>query len=422
MKNKPFGRTHVGLAMTVILVAVGSLGLSACVFLPQKEPPAPEVVQAPPPEPPPPEPAALYQWYGDGRNVSHIEVDVDTQKAVFYDGQHQIGWTRVASGVRKFPTPTGEFAVTEKQVNKRSNIYGKIYNRKGKLVRSNAELGVHPIPAGGRFEGAKMPYFLRLTNDGIGFHAGPIPKPGNPASHGCIRLPGELAQVLYAHVDIGTSVNIVGSGPSYGAYLASQRKRAARRAPANPTPPAETVVAAAEGTTDAAPAAGAAVPGGADEAAPTAIPAEEPVLAQDQASTEIQSPEAAKPEATGPSPASAGQIADAAPTEAAADAPTTAESIAGDAASAPTTGAPPAPPTDTAAELTAPAAPAVVASPPPAASQPPGPASGMADAAPPPAPPADAPGKGKVGQDSIETGALAEPIPAPTGSRLPEES
>ncbi len=217
--------------------------LSACAQLqpPKPQTEAPKVAQKPPPVPPPPEPAALYQWYGDGRTVSHIEIDVDKQKAVFYDGPHQIGWAMVASGIRSYPTPTGRFAVTEKIVEKRSNLYGKIYNSKGKLVRRNAEMGVHPIPAGGRFEGAKMPYFMRLTNDGIGMHAGPIPKPGRPASHGCIRMPHEMAPVLYQHVSIGTPVSIVGSGPSYERYLAAQRAKAKKRAPAAA---AETTVAA----------------------------------------------------------------------------------------------------------------------------------------------------------------------------------
>ncbi len=220
----------------------------------------PEPVQeAPPepahqlePEPPPPKPSPLYQWNGDGRRVSRIDIDVDEQKAVFYDGSQEVGWTRVASGLRSFPTPTGQFTVREKVADKRSNIYGKIYNSKGQVVRKNAELGVHPIPPGGRFEGAEMPYFLRLTNDGIGLHGGSIPRPGRPASHGCIRLPRALAPVLYSHVGVGTTVSIVGSGPSYETYLAQQARKAAKRRP--PAAPAETVVAAAGGASAAAPA------------------------------------------------------------------------------------------------------------------------------------------------------------------------
>ena len=169
----------------------------------------------------------LYEWEGNGRRVSRIVVNTDEQKARFYDGQEQIGWTTVASGISKFPTPTGHFEVIEKVENKRSNLYGRIYTTGGKVVRSDAKAGRDPIPAGARFEGAKMPYFLRLTNDGVGLHAGPIPRPGRPASHGCIRMPGKLAPVLFEHVDLGTKVSIVGSGPNYGNYVQKQRAQAA---------------------------------------------------------------------------------------------------------------------------------------------------------------------------------------------------
>lgn len=198
--------------------------------------PEPQVVEQPaPPAPIPdpqekPKPGKLYEWNGDGRRVSHIVVDTDDQKARFYDGDEQIGWTMVASGVSKHPTPTGEFAVMEKVQNKRSNLYGKIVNKSGKTMRSGAVMGKTPIPAGGRFLGASMPYFMRLTYDGIGLHAGPIPRPGRPASHGCIRMPRKMAPILYKHTDLGTRVSIVGNGPNYGNYVAKQRKLAAERA------------------------------------------------------------------------------------------------------------------------------------------------------------------------------------------------
>jgi lipoprotein-anchoring transpeptidase ErfK/SrfK len=53
-----------------------------------------------------------------------------------------------------------------------------------------------------------MPFWMRLTSTGIGMHAGVIPKPGEAASHGCIRLPKELAPVLFNVVDVGTTVTI----------------------------------------------------------------------------------------------------------------------------------------------------------------------------------------------------------------------
>lgn len=219
-------------------------GVIGCVNLPlleQEKPKEEEPVQAEAPKPVlPMEPqearpakAKRWEWEGDNRKITHIWVDVDSQKARFYEGTQQVGWTYVASGLKSHPTPVGHFAVMGKEKAKESNLYGKIYNAEGRVVVSDAKRGRHQVPAGGRFAGAKMPYFLRLTGDGVGLHAGPIPRPGHPASHGCIRLPGPLAERLFAQVPIGTPVTITGSGPDYGDYrgkLAAQG--AARQEPA----------------------------------------------------------------------------------------------------------------------------------------------------------------------------------------------
>ncbi|MEA3277364.1 MAG: L,D-transpeptidase family protein [Pseudomonadota bacterium] len=222
---------------TAVLSATAAIAiLSSCA---QFTRPAPEPEPAPPPEPVrppapkgPPVSHALYDWNGSGQYVSHIEISIDEQKAHFYNGDKQLGWTTVASGVHRYPTPTGSFEIIGKVEDKRSNLYGKIYDKNGKLVKSNAKNGRDRIPAGGRFKGAPMPFFMRLTNDGIGMHGGPIPRPGNRASHGCIRMPRGFAPILFRHVPIGTPVAIQGSGPSYASYLSRQRTRAKKRAPA----------------------------------------------------------------------------------------------------------------------------------------------------------------------------------------------
>jgi hypothetical protein len=152
----------------------------------------------------------LYQWHGDGRRISRIEIDAYEQRADFYDGPERIGWAHVATGVNHFETPRGTFRITEKVADKYSNSYGMIYDAEGKLAIVNAKRGIHRIPPGGRFEGASMPYFMRLTSSGVGMHGGPIPAPGTPASHGCIRLPEDLAPVVFDHVRVGTPVKIFG--------------------------------------------------------------------------------------------------------------------------------------------------------------------------------------------------------------------
>lgn len=215
---------------------IASMGKGAAAESDAPETPAPaaEVAATAPEEetlakPSKPAKTSLYEWKGDGRKVSRIVIDTDKQRAVFYAGEDEIGWSTIASGLPKHPTPTGQFSVIEKVENKRSNLYGKIV-KGGKVIHSSARAGRESIPAGARFEGAHMPYFMRLTHDGIGLHAGPIPRPGQPASHGCIRLPNKLAPVLFEHVAHGTEVTIVGRGPNYGDYVQKQRVIAAQRA------------------------------------------------------------------------------------------------------------------------------------------------------------------------------------------------
>lgn len=247
--------------VAIAAIAIAAL-LSSCAYtgLPEPRPmlqpqppvaekkPAPESIKAPPPSP-------LYEWYGNDGYVSRIEVSINEQKARFYSGDKEVGWTTVASGVHRYPTPTGSFAVLEKVRNKKSNLYGRIYDKNGRLVKRNAKMGVDPIPKGGRFQGASMPYFLRLTNDGIGMHAGPIPRPGNRASHGCIRMPKRFALILYHLVDVGTPVIVEGNGPTYAKYLAKHRRSAPTTVTttavvrADPTPTSE--AAPATGTPDA---------------------------------------------------------------------------------------------------------------------------------------------------------------------------
>jgi hypothetical protein len=47
---------------------------------------------------------------------------------------------------------------------------------------------------------------MRLTNDGVGHHIGPLPKSRRPASHACIRGPSATMPVVYSKVKLGTRV------------------------------------------------------------------------------------------------------------------------------------------------------------------------------------------------------------------------
>lgn len=239
------------------LLLLTAASLASCGAFRKKEPP-----------PPPAEPVKEQwkypgEWTGGDLPITRIVVNVDTQRAMLYNGEREVGWTYVASGITSFPTPTGDFKVLEKVKDKVSNLYGKGYDAAGKLVNSDFKQGRDVLPEGGRFEAAKMTYFMRLTGDGVGMHIGPIPKPGRRASHGCIRLPSKMAPILFNHTAVGTPVTITGKGPDYQSYLkdsnakakanaakyAAAKKKldeaAAKKAAegaANGTPPAETKI------------------------------------------------------------------------------------------------------------------------------------------------------------------------------------
>ena len=152
-------------------------------------------------------PKPLYGWDKEAaakaKGPVSVKIMIDEQEAHVYKGKTEIGWTTVASGIHKYPTPVGRFKVLERVEDKHSNLYGKV-------VVSDARMGRDEIPEGGHFEGAQMACWMRVTDDGIGMHVGPIPHPGSRASHGCIRLPREAAKLLFKTVSLGTPVTIIG--------------------------------------------------------------------------------------------------------------------------------------------------------------------------------------------------------------------
>ncbi len=113
----------------------------------------------------------------------------------------------ISSGKKTRPTPTGSFTVIQKDKDHRSNVYGNFVDRQGRVVRGGVSALIDSAPSGTHFEGAPMTYFCRLTNDGIGMHIGILP--GYPASHGCIRLPADVAAAVFTHVKVGTPVKVV---------------------------------------------------------------------------------------------------------------------------------------------------------------------------------------------------------------------
>jgi lipoprotein-anchoring transpeptidase ErfK/SrfK len=68
------------------------------------------------------------------------------------------------------------------------------------------------LEPGQTYHPAPMPHWMRITSYGVGLHAGEIPRPGEAASHGCIRLPREFVPKLYEVTKVGTPVKVIRTG------------------------------------------------------------------------------------------------------------------------------------------------------------------------------------------------------------------
>lgn len=188
-----------------MLAAVSSLLLASCASQPgKKESESKDKKQA----------FQMCDWRGDGiSGRPSIVIYLDQQKAYFYRDKNEVGWSYVATGKPSHPTPSGSFYVKEKTEDKISNLYGKLLDANGDVINSDFNLMKDTLPEGAQFKPARMPYYMRLKDDGVGMHAGPIPRPGSTASHGCIRLPPVMAVKFFSNVGVGTPVTILEQTP-----------------------------------------------------------------------------------------------------------------------------------------------------------------------------------------------------------------
>jgi ankyrin repeat protein len=107
----------------------------------------------------------------------HIEISLASQQVSLLKDGIAIFSTHCSSGRPGYATHAGEYVITDKERNHRSTIYH-----------------------------VDMPYFMRLSCLDFGMHEGVVPN--YPASHGCIRLPGDAARKLFAEIPIGTLVTV----------------------------------------------------------------------------------------------------------------------------------------------------------------------------------------------------------------------
>ena len=123
-----------------------------------------------------------WHWDADAAPAEgKLVVTVDLKArvvSVFRDG-HEIGTAVAMLGTEEHPTPVGQFPILWKQRHNVSEKYGN----------------------------APMPWSMFLTSDGIAIHGGSEVENGY-ASHGCIAVPDQFVEKLFAIAEKGDLVVI----------------------------------------------------------------------------------------------------------------------------------------------------------------------------------------------------------------------
>ena len=146
-----------------------------------------------PHHPPPAIPDDISYWDGDGvTGAPLIRINRSEQKASFYKGGVLVGVSKISSGNEDHATPPGRYRIIEKDKDHKSSAYGVFKDKAtGMMLNDNVDIRVDKLQPGAIYYAAPMPNFMRITG-GIGMHTGYLP--GYAASHGCIRMPHQMAE------------------------------------------------------------------------------------------------------------------------------------------------------------------------------------------------------------------------------------
>ena len=145
-------------------------------------------------------------WNDDGASgAPKVVVHIGEQKAYFYKGKRVVGESTVSTGKPGFSTPPGHYTVLSKDADHVSTIFGDYVDDYGNVVRSNIDARKDSRPKGTHFDGARMPYAM-FFRGGYAMHQGYVPP--FAASHGCIRLPKDMARPFFENAPVGTPVTV----------------------------------------------------------------------------------------------------------------------------------------------------------------------------------------------------------------------
>jgi lipoprotein-anchoring transpeptidase ErfK/SrfK len=132
-----------------------------------------------------------------------IVVHIGEQKAYFYKGKEVVGESTVSTGKPGFSTPPGSYSVVSKSPDHVSTEFGDYVDDYGNIVKFNIDRRKDRCPHGAHFDGARMPYAMFFRGS-YAMHEGYVPP--YAASHGCIRLPKQMAELFYDASPVGTPV------------------------------------------------------------------------------------------------------------------------------------------------------------------------------------------------------------------------
>ena len=114
---------------------------------------------------------------GPSPDQLRVEISLASQRAEVWKDGVPILTSVCSTGRQGYSTRRGDYVITDKERSHRSTIYK-----------------------------VEMPYFMRLSCLDFGMHEGVVPN--YPASHGCIRLPGDFARRLFSEIPVGTLVTV----------------------------------------------------------------------------------------------------------------------------------------------------------------------------------------------------------------------
>ncbi len=189
-------------------------------------------------------------WTDKPKGAVILVVSIADQRLTIYDDGEPVAHSTISTGVDGHLTPRGVFTVIQKDRYHRSNIYSN----------------------------APMPYMERITWSGVALHEGHVT--GHPASHGCIRLPHDVAAKLWTYLKLGARVIVANTDVAPRDFSHPNLFAAVKRvlAAAKPVAPAQVAENDAANITDArdAPATPGPVSPALDATQELAVPAPEP--------------------------------------------------------------------------------------------------------------------------------------------------